>query len=100
MEVYIGLMIWSILSGSVFLFKINIKLKKIIYLLLTYIPLVLISGLRSWYVGVDTKLFHQWYEGTRNINILDWKWFVTLSDGSSIEFGFSYIGYIFNLFFL
>ncbi|WP_303690573.1 EpsG family protein [Megamonas hypermegale] len=99
MEVYISLMIWSIFSASVFLFKINTKLKKIIYFLLTYIPLVFISGLRGWNVGTDTKLFHQWYEGTRNINVLDWKWFITLSDGSSIEFGFSYIGYIFNLFF-
>lgn len=98
MEVYIGLMVWSILSASVFLLKINIKIKNLIYIVLTYIPLSLISGLREVNVGTDTRLFHQWYEASSNIRIENLEWFITLSDGSPIEFGFAYVGYLLNIF--
>lgn len=95
MGVYIGLMIWSILVGSIFLSKKNIKIKKKIYVLLVYIPLILVSGLRSINVGTDTKLFHQWFNASANINI-EPGLFVTLADWSSMEIGFAYICYLFN----
>lgn len=98
-EMYITLMLWSLISASIFFMKINIKSKKLIYFLLVYIPLILISGLRNWNVGVDTKLFHMWYEYSNNINIESFSWYVVLLDGSMVEFSFAYIGWLFNIFF-
>lgn len=99
MTIYIALMIWSILSASIFLMDISINKKKKIYLILVYTPLIFISGFRNWNVGTDTILFYQWYNATANIDGT-FEWFITLSEGSPIEFGFVYIGYLLNSFYL
>ena len=99
MELFIGLMIWSLLVASIFLFGKTTKNKKLAYILLVYMPLVFISGLRNWNVGTDTSLFHQWFEEIRYINIEDLGWFYTLpSSGNDLEWGFIWIGHFFYIF--
>ena len=51
------LMIWSIISASIYLIKINKYLINKLYIILVYIPLILIAGLRHWFVGTDTWIF-------------------------------------------
>lgn len=97
MEIYILLMVWSILAGFIFFNERNLKIKKKIYFILVYIPLILVSGLRGINVGTDTSLFHQWFYAANNIDIRP-SLFLTLSDGSALEFGFVYICYLFNTF--
>lgn len=99
MGLFICLMMWSILSASIFFIGKNTKNKKIVYILLVYIPLIFISGLRNWNVGTDTILFHQWYDATKNVNIEDFGWFyqLPLADGSTLEWGFVWIGHFFNM---
>ena len=99
MGVYIILMIWSVVCASIFLINISNDKKKKIYLLLVYTPLIFISGFRNWNVGTDTILFHQWYNATSNMDVA-FEWFATLSDGVPMEFGFAYIGYLLNSFYL
>ena len=99
MGVYITLMIWSVVCAGIFLTKISSDKKKKMYLILVYTPLIFISGFRNWNVGTDTILFYQWYNATANIDGT-FGWFITLSEGSPIEFGFVYIGYLLNSFYL
>lgn len=98
MELFIGLMFWSIVCAAIFLIKKSIKFKKVVYIILVYIPLILISGLRNWNVGTDTILFHKWYAATANVDILDFGWYYNLLEGLDLEWGFVWIGYLFNIF--
>jgi len=85
--------------ASVFLFGKATKNKKLLYILLVYIPLVFISGLRNWNVGTDTVAFHQWFEATRYVDIGDFGWFYTLpSTSTDLEWGFIWIGHFLNIF--
>lgn len=45
--------------ASIFLFGKVTKNKKLLYILLVYIPLVFISSLRHWNIGTDTPTFYQ-----------------------------------------
>lgn len=97
MGIYIGLMLWSILAGCIFFTKKNTNLKKKIYILLVYIPLILISGLRDISVGTDTTLFHDWYNFCSNFDDT-FGWYIEVRENIKLEFVFVYTAYFLNLF--
>ncbi|SNV05623.1 Uncharacterised protein [Megamonas hypermegale] len=85
--------------ASIFLFGKVTKNKKLLYILLVYIPLVFISSLRHWNIGTDTPTFYQWFEATRYVDIEDFGWFYTLSSiTTDLEWGFIWIGHFLNIF--
>lgn len=96
MDVYILLMIWSIISASIYLIKINKYLINKLYIILVYIPLILIAGLRHWSVGTDTWMYLYWYTMSNNIDF-NFNFFTILSDGANVEIGYAWLNYILNL---
>lgn len=81
MEIYIFLLLWSLVTGSIFLKKRNVN--NLIYILLNFIPLALVSGLRARCVGTDTNMYHVvFYEVADNSFV--WSFF----DDRGIEIGF------------
>jgi hypothetical protein len=95
LDVYIGLMLWSILAGSIFFVQKDNTLKKKIYILLVYIPLIIISGLRDISVGTDTAFFHEWYVLCSDFNDT-FGWYIEVRDNLKLEFVFVYVAYFFN----
>lgn len=70
MEIYIILLLWSIISAFICFRKnntLNDKNIKMIYCFMNYIPLSLVLGLRDIKVGTDTAMYHEiFYEIGRN----------------------------------
>lgn len=58
MEIYFILLFWSLFSSVLFLFSVKTKIKKMLYLCFNFIPMALVSGIRSSSVGTDTKMYH------------------------------------------
>lgn len=97
MSIYIGLMLWSILIGCIFFTNKDNNLKKKIYILLVYIPLIIVSGLRDISVGTDTTFFHDWYTFCSNFDDT-FGWYIEVRENVKLEFVFVYTAYFLNLF--
>lgn len=83
MEIYFILLIWSIVSASLFLLNNDKKLLNKIYIYLNFVPLIIVSGLRNATIGTDTgsyiNVFNTLSYQTNNLWI------------NGIEYGFSYL---------
>lgn len=58
MDIYYYVLLWSGFAGSIAWSPFTEREKKIIYLLVVFLPMICICGLRSSSVGVDTPMYH------------------------------------------
>lgn len=94
MSIYFILLMWSLLSILIFKFKAKDKIKNIIYLLVNFIPLILVSGLREESVGTDTLMYNQLFKHftTSNFGINN-------SANFDVEWGYIFFNKIAGVFF-
>lgn len=96
LDIYILLMIWSIISSSIYFIKIDKCIIDKLYIILVYIPLILVAGFRHWSVGTDTWMYLYWYNMSSNIDF-NFNFFTVLSDGANVEIGYAFLNYILNV---
>lgn len=95
MGVYFILLIWSLLSTIIFKFKIKgeNKIKNIIYLLMNFTPMVLLSGLREESVGTDTMMYNQLFK-----HFTTSKFGINNSTNFDVEWGYIFLNKIAGFF--
>lgn len=97
MIIYFVLLSWSVISSVVFLHngRMNVEetMAKKIYFFINYIPLVIVSGIRSPLVGSDTAMYHEFFYRYNTIPF-EFSYF----DGYSVEIGFRIASVIAGIF--
>ena len=89
MQIYICLMLWIVICGIIL--KSDLRYKRMVYILFTFIPLCIVSAARADTVGSDTLTYTHFFELIRNEHSVISAMKLTSYVSAPVYFAYNYV---------